>query len=163
MNKNNKLFKRSTFYLTMDDEKSVCSCCWAAFTVVIITVIIATLYFWCLQLMAVSHVTNLKHQSLHKIWSLKCNWAKSGQTLTRGSDLARQSDHFRSGFIFDIKLAVHTKGKLIPQSLDRILDRNIGWILIEYETQGALNLVLPVTWWCLASIFLSHLIFIASC
>ena len=33
---------------------------------------------------------------------------------------------------------------------------NIGWILIEYETQGALNLVLPVTQWCLHTLVPSY-------
>ena len=55
-------------------QSSFCNCCCcAAFTAIIVTVIIAALYFCCLELMAQSHVTNLKHQSLHKIWSLKCN------------------------------------------------------------------------------------------
>lgn len=120
-------------------------CCCAAFAAIIITVIIAALYFCCLELMAQSHVTNLKHQSLHKIWSLKCNWAKSGQTLTSGSDPAEQSDHFRSGFIFDIKLAGETQRR---ESHISVTQPYLGWILMEYEydNRNLSKSFLPLTW-----------------
>ena len=119
-------------------------CCCATFAAIIVTVIIAALYFCCLELMAQSHVTNLKHQSLHKIWSLKCNWAKSGQTLTSGSDPAEQSDHFRSGFIFDIKLAGETQRR---ESHISVTQPYLGWILMEYEYDNKIEIL-----------FLPHLI-----